>query len=75
MGSFCSTFNWEGADIWPEIRPRKIPGLRWMHMPTHTFHFNDSVSSVDPDQTVLKEQENCTKARGLSPRTGRQPMV
>ena len=27
LGSFCSFLNWEGADIWPRIRPRKIPGL------------------------------------------------
>ena len=26
FGSFCSFFNWEGANIWPQIRPRKIPG-------------------------------------------------
>ena len=24
-GSFCSFLNWEGADIWPLIRPKKIP--------------------------------------------------
>ena len=27
LGSFCSFFNWEGVDILPQIRPRKIPGL------------------------------------------------
>ena len=25
LGSFCSCLNWEGADIRPQIRPRKIP--------------------------------------------------
>ena len=25
LGSFCSFLNWEGADIQPQIRPRKIP--------------------------------------------------
>ena len=25
LESFCSFLNWEGADIWPKIRPRKIP--------------------------------------------------
>ena len=25
LGSFCSFLNWEGTDIWPKIRPRKIP--------------------------------------------------
>ena len=23
LGSFCSFLNWEGADIQPEIRPKK----------------------------------------------------
>ena len=26
LGSFCISFNWEGADIRPQIRPRKISG-------------------------------------------------
>ena len=26
-GRFCSFFNWEGADIWPQIRLRKTPVL------------------------------------------------
>ena len=25
LGSFCSFLNWEGGDIWLQIRPRKIP--------------------------------------------------
>ena len=25
LGSFCSFLNWEGAVIWPQIRPKKIP--------------------------------------------------
>ena len=25
LGSFCSFFNWEGADIRPQIIPGKIP--------------------------------------------------
>ena len=25
LGSFCSFLNWEGADIQPQISPRKIP--------------------------------------------------
>ena len=25
LGSFCSFINWEGADIRPQISPRKIP--------------------------------------------------
>ena len=25
MGSVCSFLYWEGADDWPQIRPRKIP--------------------------------------------------
>ena len=28
LGSFCSFLNWEGADIRPQIRPRKIPDIR-----------------------------------------------
>ena len=24
LESFCSVLNWEEADIWPQIRPRKI---------------------------------------------------
>ena len=28
LGSFYSFFNREGADIWPQIRPRKLPGNR-----------------------------------------------
>ena len=27
LGSFCSFLNWEGADIRPKIRPRKIPDV------------------------------------------------
>ena len=27
LGSFDSFLNWEGANIWPQIRPRKIPGM------------------------------------------------
>ena len=27
LGSFCSFLNWEGADIRPQIRPRKIPAV------------------------------------------------
>ena len=23
LGSFCNVFNWEGADIRPQIRPKK----------------------------------------------------
>ena len=26
--SFFSFLNWEGAEYWPKIRPRKIPGFR-----------------------------------------------
>ena len=25
LGSFCSFWNWDGANIQPQIRPRKIP--------------------------------------------------
>ena len=25
LGSFCSCLNWEGANIRPQIRPRKTP--------------------------------------------------
>ena len=25
LGIFCSFFNWDGADIQPQIGPRKIP--------------------------------------------------
>ena len=25
-GSFCSLLNWKMTIIWPQIRPRKIPG-------------------------------------------------
>ena len=25
LSSFCSFLNWEGADMGPQIRPRKIP--------------------------------------------------
>ena len=27
LGSFCSFLNREGADIWPKIKPRKIPAF------------------------------------------------
>ena len=27
LGSFCSFSYWEGAEIWPQYRPRKIPGI------------------------------------------------
>ena len=27
LESFCSLFNWEGAVIQPQIRPRKIPAV------------------------------------------------
>ena len=27
LGSFCSFFNWEGANVLPQIRPRKISAL------------------------------------------------
>ena len=27
LGSFCSFSNWEGANIRPQIRLRKIPGM------------------------------------------------
>ena len=27
MGRFCSFMNWEGADIWHQIRPRIIPEI------------------------------------------------
>ena len=26
LGSFCSFLNWEGPDILPQIRPRKVLG-------------------------------------------------
>ena len=27
LGSVCLFLNWERADIWPQIRPWKIPGI------------------------------------------------
>ena len=27
LGSFLLIFEWEGAVIWPQIRPRKIPDI------------------------------------------------
>ena len=27
LGFFCSFFNWEGADIQPQMRPREIPAI------------------------------------------------
>ena len=27
LGSFCSYLNWEGTNIRPQIKPRKIPAL------------------------------------------------
>ena len=27
LGTFCLFFNWERADIQPEIRPREIPDM------------------------------------------------
>ena len=32
LGSFCSFFNWEGADIRSQIRPRKIHALMKSHI-------------------------------------------
>ena len=31
LGCFCSFFNWEGADILPQIRPRKSPASQPLH--------------------------------------------
>ena len=33
LGSFCSFFIWEGADIQPQIRPRKITGSFKLSLP------------------------------------------
>ena len=32
LGSFCSFLNWEGADIQPQIRHRKIPDTVLMRL-------------------------------------------
>ena len=45
-GSFCSFLNWEGADIWPLIRPRKIPvGKMFLYM-------HAQLSSGDKDKIL-----------------------
>ena len=35
LGSLCSFLNWEGADIGPQILPRKIPSL--LYLPSSSF--------------------------------------
>ena len=50
LGKFCSFLTWEGAYIWPQIRPRKIPVIfawwcnRWtseqIFHPIFTFMIN-----------------------------------
>ena len=35
LGSFCSFFNWEGTDIRPKIRHRKIPGNEFCFSEVH----------------------------------------
>ena len=45
-GSFCSFLNWEGADIRPQIRPRKSPGRLLqdhMHMRRLVWAFTTSL--------------------------------
>ena len=39
LGSFCSFLNWEGADIRPQIRPRKTPGLN--------SHISEKMEHID----------------------------
>ena len=53
LGSFCSFFNWEGASIRPQIRPRKIPDLIAPNKHTvHTSFSNVFLDSVEPDQLI-----------------------
>ena len=40
---FCSILNWEGADILPQIRPRKIPASRG----PYNFAKNSNVCNCD----------------------------
>ena len=44
---FCTFLDWEGADIWPQNRPMKIPDLRvWMGG-------SDMILSVESSHIIL----------------------
>ena len=52
LGSFCSFLNWQGADIRPQIRPRKIPDINDIIYTcvqsglilVKTFNFDETIS-------------------------------
>ena len=54
LGSFCSFLNWKRADIWPQIRLRKIPVLGHFSrfFPKGSFRNNRVSYSLDPDQAI-----------------------
>ena len=49
LGSFCSFLNWEGAVIWPQIRPRKIAEVSLL------VWINCVDDNVDPNQLASSE--------------------
>ena len=53
LGSFCSFLNWEGANILPQIRPRKIPD------PEDRF-------SHDEVHLIINQISGCTQAPDMS---------
>ena len=46
LGSDCSFFNWEGADVWLQIRLKKIPERK--HVPFKP-----------PDKSALLNKKSC----------------
>ena len=51
VGSFCSLFNWEGSDIRPQIRPRKIPVFK-----ISCCRYSKEPSQLDRIKAVLKNK-------------------
>ena len=56
FGSFCSFLNWEGADIWPQIRPRKIPGHALTHSLTASSEPLAQIKNIFQQIFLLKPQ-------------------
>ena len=75
LGSFCSSFNWEGSDIQPQIGPRKIPALsyhlsifEWPLKTGFTVFTGQSVpedEQYDMRRSVMEETPNVTPATSM----------
>ena len=65
LGIFCSFLNWKRADIWPQIRLRKIPMLGHF---SHFFSTKDSLVSYsfDPDQAIHSVGQSGSKLLNLA---------